>query len=239
MVVNYADGHRRRFDCYATETEALEAAETLAKRLDRRDYVAASMTREQAIEYANAIQSLQPFNLSLSPVVTTVTEALKLVGDLPSVVAAAKAYATRHKRTTAKRVAEVVAELLKVKEARGASKRYLDDLRYRLNRFADDFERDTCNITTAEVQEWLDKQKLGSQSYANSRRVLHLFFKFAIARGFASDNPVEGVERIKVRNGEIEIFTSEEMARLLRSASDDFLPCLAIGAFAGLRSAEI
>jgi hypothetical protein len=218
MVVNYADGQRRRFDCYATEIEALEAADTLAKRLDRRDYVAASMTREQAIEYASAIQLLQPFNLSLSPVVTTLTEALKIVGDLPSVVAAAKSYAARNKRTTAKRVPDVVAELLKVKETRGASKRYLDDLRYRLNRFADKFERDTCNVTTADVQAWLDTQKLGSQSYANTRCVLHLFFKFAVARGYASDNPAEGVERVKVRNGELEIFAPDEIRSVARSS---------------------
>jgi hypothetical protein len=54
MVANYADGECRRFDCYASETEAIEAAEKLAKRLDARDYVAASMTKEQALEYANS-----------------------------------------------------------------------------------------------------------------------------------------------------------------------------------------
>ena len=56
MVANYVsptgvDKAKRRFDSYATEAEALDAADTLAKRLDRRDYVAANMTREQAIEY--------------------------------------------------------------------------------------------------------------------------------------------------------------------------------------------
>ena len=76
MVANYADGERRRFDSYATETDALEAANTLAKRLDKRDYVAASMTKEQAIEYASALQSLQPFKISLAPAVATLTEAL-------------------------------------------------------------------------------------------------------------------------------------------------------------------
>jgi integrase len=53
------------------------------------------------------------------------------------------------------------------------------------------------------------------------------------------DNPVEGVERVKVRSRDVEIFTPDEIARLLFAASEDFLPALAIGAFAGLRSAEI
>ena len=32
MVSNYADGARRRFDCYKDEADAIEAAEALAKR---------------------------------------------------------------------------------------------------------------------------------------------------------------------------------------------------------------
>src|SRR5439155_9123955 len=75
--------------------------------------------------------------------------------------------------------------------------------------------------------------------YTNFRRVLHLLFKFAVARGYAVDNPLEGVERVKVRNGEVAIFTPAEIARLLAAASPDFVSSLAIGAFAGLRSAEI
>ncbi len=164
---------------------------------------------------------------------------MKLVGDLPGVVAAAKFYAARHKRTVPKRVADVVAELLTIKEARGASPRYLQDLRTRLNRFAESFCKDANNVTTAEVQAWLDSQKFASQSYANYRRVAHLLFEFALARGYASENPVVGVERVKIRNGEIEIFTPTEIARLLAVATPEFLPCLALGAFAGLRSAEI
>ncbi len=238
MVANYA-GSKRRFDSYATETDALKAAHKLARQLSERDVMAASVTREQAIDYASAAQALKPFNLSLAPAVATLTEALKLVGDLPGVVAAAKFYAARHKRTVPKRVADVVAELLTIKEARGASPRYLQDLRTRLNRFAESFCKDANNVTTAEVQAWLDSQKFASQSYANYRRVAHLLFEFALARGYASDNPVVGVERVKIRNGEIEIFTPTEIARLLAVATPEFLPCLALGAFAGLRSAEI
>ena len=237
MVANYS-GTKRRFDSYSTEADAVDAANKHARQLSERDVVTASMTRDQGVDYASAVQALKPLNLSLAPAVTTLAEAVKLVGDLPGVVAAAKFYA-RHKRTTAKRVADVVAELLTNKEAHGASERYIQSLRHRLNRFAEDFQRDTCNITTAEIQAWLDGQKVGTQTYTNCRSVIHLFFKFAVARDYAVDNPVTGVERVKVRGGEIEIFTPVEIARLLAAATPEFLPSLAIGAFAGLRSAEI
>lgn len=238
MVANYADG-KRRFDSYSKEADALEAAETLAKRIDKRDYVAASMTKEQAIEYANAVDRLKPFNVTVDAATAAVAECLKTVGDLANLHASVKFYAARNKQVTKKPVAGVVADLLAIKESRDASRRYMEDLRYRLNRFAGDCTKDCCNVTTADIQEWLDAQKLSPQGYTNFRRVLHLLFKFAVARGFAADNPVEGVERVKVRNGDVEIFTPVEIARLLAAASPDFLPSLAIGAFAGLRSAEI
>lgn len=238
MVANYAEG-KRRFDSYADEADALEAAEQLAKRIDARDYVAASMTRDQAIEYANAVSRLKPFNVTVDTATSVIAECLKVVPDVANIHAAVKRYAARHRQTTAKRVSEVAAELLAVKTGRGASERYQQDLRYRLNRFSADCQKDACDVTTADVQSWLDGQKLKPQAYTNFRRVLHLLFQFAVARGYAADNPVEGVERVKVNGGEIEIFTPAEIARLLSAASPEFLPSLAIGAFAGLRSAEI
>jgi integrase len=241
MVSNYA-GNKRRFDSYATETDALEAAHRLARHLSERDVLSASMTREQSVDFASALQTLQPLGVSLTTAISTLSEAIKLVGDLSSVVAAAKFYAARHKRTTAKPLKDVVAEFLTLQKSRGAAPIYIQDLRVRLNRFAADCCKDCCNVTTAEIQEWLDKQKFSSQGYTDYRRRLSTLFKFAVARAYASDNPVEGVEKIKVRRGETGIFTPVEIARLLEAAGEnfpDFLPCLALGAFAGLRSAEI
>jgi site-specific recombinase XerD len=247
MVANYADGEHRRFDSYKDEATALDAADTLAKRLDKRDYVAASMTREQAIDYASGEEALKPYGIKVGAGAIALASWLKILGDLANIHAAVKYFRERHKHTEKKPVPKVVEELLKVKKARGASERYLADLKGRLERFAEDCNKDCCNITTADIQDWLDGLKskdkaISPQSYRNFRTVLHTLFEFAGARGFASDNPVQSVEKLKVRNGDVEIFTPAEIARLLESARanyPDFLPCLAIGAFAGLRSAEI
>ncbi len=237
-VANYANG-KRRLESFPDPTSALDRANQLARQLSEQEVVAASMTNEQAADFAAAVQTLSRFKLSLPAVASTVAECLQLVGDLPNLHAAAKFYATRHKQTERKRVADVVAELLQVKAARKASSRYLEDLRSRLNRFAESFKKDACDVTTAEVQEWLDSHRLSAQSYVNNRRVAHLLFEFAVARGCAFENPVAAVENLKVPGGEIEVFTPIEIRKLLNATSPEFLPCLAIGAFAGLRSAEI
>jgi integrase len=242
MVANYADGNTRRFDSYREEQEALDAADALAKRLDKRDYVAASMTQDQAIEYANSVTRLKPFGVTVDAATATVAECLKFVGDLANLLAAAKSHGARNKQITKKPVPEVVIDFLKIKEARAASARYMADLKGRLERFAGDCNKDCCNVTTADIQDWLDGLNLSPQSYRNYRTVLHTLFTFAVAKGYAAENPVEGAEKLKVRNGDVEIFTPMEIARLLEAAHakhPDFLPCLAIGAFAGLRSAEI
>ncbi len=64
-------------------------------------------------------------------------------------------------------------------------------------------------------------------------------FVFAKRQGYTAENPIADVERAKERAGEIEILTVAETARLLECAEVETLPYWAIGAFAGLRSAEI
>src|ERR1019366_4175724 len=91
MVANYADG-KRRFDSYADESLALEAAGKLARQLSECEVLAAAMTNEQASEYAASVQKLKPFNVGLLSAADAVAEALKLVGGLQGVVAAAEFY---------------------------------------------------------------------------------------------------------------------------------------------------
>jgi len=166
-------------------------------------------------------------------------EAVKLTGDLPTVAAAIRFYKAKHKVITPKSVADVVTELLALKKSRGASERYLEDLKFRLEKFVNAFQCNIDSVTTAGVQAWLDGYKLSSQTYNNNRRVTNLLCSFATSRNYAHDNPVADVDKVKISNGECEVFTPDESASLLASAPKDFLPCLALGLFAGIRSAEI
>ena len=257
MVANYSEG-KRRFDSYADEALAMEAAKKLARQMCEREVLAAAMTNEQASEYAASVQTLAPFGIGLLTAADALVNVLKTLGGFPSVdamkqaaaqgkpfpsladvQAAAVFHKAKHQKITDKTVADVVTELLALKKARGAADRYLSDLKFRLDKFADAFKVNIGSVQTPDIQEWLDKLKLSSQSYANNRRVVHLLCEFAVARGYALDNPALKVERPKIKNGEIEIFTPDEARRLLAVASEDFRPCLAIGLFAGLRSAEI
>jgi len=129
--------------------------------------------------------------------------------------------------------------LLAFKNGVSASERYLKDLRLRLGRFAADFPKHICDVTTPDIQDWLDRLGLSNRSYANYRTVLHTLFVFAVARGLVADNPVKATQPVKADDVAIQIFTPSEMRKLLAAASGEFLPSIVLGAFAGLRSAEI
>jgi Site-specific recombinase XerD len=154
---------------------------------------------------------------------------------------AAKFYAVHLKAVRgSRRVDEVVAELLAARAADGMSPRYLGDLRVRLGRFVFSFgDEMIAGISASRIDGWLRGLGLGAVTRNTFRRRLGVLFSFAKRRGYVTENPIADVERAKERETEIEILSVSQVVRLLESASSDMLPFWAIGAFAGLRRAEI
>ena len=238
MVVNYSEG-KRRFDSYHVEQEAVEAATKLARQMSELDVIGASMTKEQTFDYAQAVKDLAPYDVTLRDAASALAACLKQVGTLPILHEAVAFFRKHHRKVVAKPVADVATELQTLKEKRGGSPEYLRDLKYRLNRFTADCHKNIGDVTVDDLQTWLDGLELSTQSYKNFKTVLFTLFRFAERKGYCVGNPASGIEKIKVKRGDIEIFTPAEIRRLLAAAPYDFIPSLAIGAFAGLRSAEI
>ena len=131
---------------------------------------------------------------------------------------------------------------MKVKTADGASTRYLQDLwSSRLGQFATAFDgKAVAEITATEIDEWLRGLPVAPITRNNFRRVLIVAFNFAKARGYCLANHAEETaSKAKQIEGEVEILTVNELTRLLESADTKIVPFIAIGAFAGLRRAEL
>ena len=94
-------------------------------------------------------------------------------------------------------------------------------------------------FSASRIDQWLRGLGVGAATRNTFRRRLAALFNFAKRRGYVKENPVADVERAKERETEIEILSVAQVTRLLFSASSDMLPFWAIGAFAGLRHAEI
>src|SRR5262249_34637276 len=140
-------------------------------------------------------------------------------------------------------VAQLADEVVKAKRRDGRSEVYLLDLRYRLNKFVQDFgQRPISGITVDELDNWLRSLPYSPQSRTNYRRVIGLLFSYAENRGIIERNPIPRTAKPKLVDRPPEIFKVDELHALLEAANrvaPDVLPTLAIGAFAGLRDAEI
>lgn len=64
-------------------------------------------------------------------------------------------------------------------------------------------------------------------------------FNFARRQGYLALSPIQDVDKANELTGDIEVLTPEQTAAILHIASDETLPYWVIGAFAGLRRAEI
>jgi integrase len=121
-----------------------------------------------------------------------------------------------------------------------ASETHLADLRYRLGRFSASFgETPVRTLTTHTLEDWLHALELSPTSINNFRTRLCALFNYALKRNYLSTNPFLAVERIKVVEDAPEIFTPSQLQAVLEAASSELVPALAIGAFAGLRTAEL
>jgi integrase len=113
-------------------------------------------------------------------------------------------------------------------------------LRYRLGQFASVFgERLVSEIRSLEIDDWLRSLPVSPVTRNNSRRVLCTAFSFAHSRNYCVDNPAAKTAKAKEIEGTVGILSVAETARLLEAAEAELLPFIAIGAFAGLRRAEI
>jgi integrase len=211
--------------------EKAEAETVLQEKLiEQENYGTAglSFNDRQRAEYLECAEKLEPFG-------ATIRDAVNFY--LPHLSAL--------KRT--KTAAELVDELLKVKEADGASERYLSDLRSRLTQFSDSFDgKPVAEITAPQIDEWLrslaDKEtgkRLSPVTRNNFRRVLIVAFNFAKENGYCVGNPAERTAKAKVVETAVGILTVDQTARLLESAPAELVPYVTIGAFAGLRRAEL
>jgi integrase len=138
-------------------------------------------------------------------------------------------------------VANVVDEFIKEKKLARKSDRYLYDLNYRLGKIKSAFVSEIATVDRTQIQGFLNALNLGARSHNNFRDALITLFRFAKKRNYLPTdwNELATVEAITDKGGAIEFYTPAELAAILTGAGENLIPFLTVGAFAGLRSAEI
>jgi site-specific recombinase XerD len=137
---------------------------------------------------------------------------------------------------SAKTFSEVLSELLASKKQDGKAARYLQDMRNRL-RFAEtEFgSRLLFEIRKNELDDWLRSLPVGGVTRNNFRRLLGVFFGFALRRGYILRNPIREIAVVKIARGKPSILTLAEAQALMSAAEPELVPALSLALFAGLR----
>lgn len=138
--------------------------------------------------------------------------------------------------------ADAVKRLVESKRATGLSERHLYSLENRLSRFAaQHVQRSLASFTLRDVEQWLHALPVSAQTANHYKAALHSLFGYGVKLGACVANPVSGIDSRKVVRSAPSILTPAQLSALLTACSEDgeMLAYVAVGAFAGLRSAEI
>ena len=239
-IAYYFGGKRVRKTLADLKRAELEA-ETIADRICAGELNVLTLTSEDRTAYVRAMEMLKPSGTPLEMAVMQFVETAKLL-DGASMIEAAKCYLRVHPRHMPTRtVAQVVEEMLVAKEAEGLSEVHVRDLRGRLRKFAAQFQMPIAQVLGQNMQGYIADYKASGSTKNNVRKRLKALFHFAQSRGYLPKGLTEADDlvRVKEKVQPIAIYSPTEMAKLLNHADEDLIPFLAVGAFAGLRTAEI
>jgi integrase len=220
-VVNTKEGGKRSRQFFETKKEAETFAQKKNIELLNGGIEAAQFPSAIRVMASEATKVLQPFG-------KTIIDAVEFY--LPHLQASNRTCSFK----------QLAGELVEVKHKDGASSRYLADLRSRLGQFAGAMgEKSVSAITATEVDDWLRALSVLATTRNNFRRVLIVAFNFARGRGYCVTNPAEESSKAREVEGVVGILSVGQTARLLEVADTELVPFIAIGAFAGLRRAEL
>ena len=161
-------------------------------------------------------------------------------GSLPDAV---RYYNAHHLGLPNKSFAVVADECLAAKEASGISFDYRRSLRFYLGRLKREFgPLLIADVSTPQIDVCLKASNGNHTTKNNLRRVIVTMFKWAREQGYLPQERKTAPERAITFNG-VErapaIFTPAELQKILAVCPAKLLPHVVIGAFAGIRSAEI
>jgi integrase len=165
-----------------------------------------------------------------------------LLGEVPLMVAVQEFVRRTKGMTLGVKVPDIVPEMIEAKKQDQLSSSYLSQLAITARRFAEAFPDEINSIGSGDIDRWL-RGLGGSPVTRNSiHRCIKVLFSFAKSRGYLPRSEATAPEMLplaKVGDTVTEIFQPHEIQKLLEACPAHLLGFVAIGAFAGLRVAEI
>ncbi len=256
-VVPIYKGRVRKWDCYTVAYHmngkrvrrnfgSLEKAKAEAQLMARKIQEGKSSTNDlssaQRENHLAAERLVAPFKMPLVSAVEEYTRCRELLGDVPLMMAIQEFVRRNRGVQLGVKVPDLIDEFLKAKAEDNLSIGYRLQLSGSIKRFSVAFPGDILTIKSGDIDRWLRSLNHPPVTRNSLHRCVKVFFSFAKSRSYlpqSEPTAPELVPIVKEVQTKTEIFQPSEMVKLVGAASSEELGPLVIGAFAGLRMAEI
>lgn len=241
-------GGKRIRETFGSRAAAITRADAIALAVHNGQADALVLTPNDRADYQAALATLAPLGIPLHAAVAEYAAARKAIGA-HTLTEAANFFARGHaERRTCPDTAQIVRELtasLRNRRHRPVTPKTLGPLLTRLAACARAFPSLPDASPTALAQ-WLDSltthrgQPIAAKTRDHFRDALRQLYTFAQARGYLAPGrtPASDLERVWQPAG-VETYSPAELRAILATAPKAWIPFIALGAFAGLRTSEI
>ena len=245
ILAYYAEGKRKLVKCQSLEAGRTRAKEIIGS-LTSGNAHAASFTVRQTAAINDAIEILQPTRVALTEAARQFADAYTLLDGRGTIVEAVKFFLEEHQKAQLPpiKVSVLTESFLKHLKEQKKSRRYTLDMQARLHKAAETFAGNIADIKATDINLWLIGMKEASgRTRNNYRSALATLLSFARSQGYLPRGVQTEAEfslrQHELKTGEIGIYSPDKVHTLLSKIELRLVPFVAIGAFAGLRTAEI
>ncbi len=251
-VVSYYQGGKRIRTRHNSLQSAKDKADSIKTAILNNDTTALTLKGEDSLIYARAKNLIAPFGVSLDELAKEYVTVHEILGEI-SLIEAARFY-DRFGKTVKeiKSIPAIVEELNANLKADGKSEYHRRDMKRRLQVFALAFSKPIMDVKTSEISDWVrtlkgrnkkgDEVELAPKSRNHYRNSVVQLFNMARDNGYlpkGMPTEAEAVKTLDVVSPANEIFTIEEIEKVLHSAPDRLIAPMAIKAFSGVRTEEM
>ena len=241
ILTHYRDGKRLRqvfSDLAAAKKEAMFVAQRIQSGMQH----VTDLKPHERDNYTKAVELLRDLDLPLVAAVEDYVQARKLA-ESESLTSMANDYRRVFKPLTRRAsVPELVPELIAAKKQDGASKSYVSQLKTVLNRFAEAFSGEILGISSSDIDGWVRGLEVSTSSRNGMLICIKVLFSYARSQNCLPAEQMtvaEQLKKVKIKHDDVSVFTPKQMEKILHAAPMHLIPILAIGAFSGIRMAEI
>jgi integrase len=242
FTLSYHAVGKRVLKMFASFDDAVAEGKAKATTLANGELDALHLRAGDARIYVHCVEMAKIAGLPLELLVKDAVESVKVVDGKVSLLEMAKEFKRRKMHELPdKMLPMAVDEMIETRTKDGTGDAYVRVLKVYLNQFKESFNCQLRAVTTGQLADYLRNQKVSARSKNNARATIGAFFKFCKERGWLprDHEGIELVPKFKEKPTDITIYSPWEVMQFLNHSRPEMVPFLAIGAFAGLRSAEI